>query len=254
MINFFRRIRKKLADDNKPLKYARYAIGEIVLVVIGILIALQINNWNTNNHETKELHNYLKNIQNNLQADLVSIEQIKIFRDSTVAYSQKYLRLANKDEITADDFISLENSKYKVQFDKYFRSHRSGFETLKNSGFIGKLTGTNIELKLNEYYFIVDKIKEEEESLNNSIESMENIAFSKNITLGLFNIHRKLKIKETNFDAHKKEIKELLNFPSMMGANFRNRENIPLRQNYRQSEQIAHELILEIDNLIGNQE
>ena len=46
MINFFRRIRKQLADDNKPLKYARYAIGEIVLVVVGILIALQINNWN----------------------------------------------------------------------------------------------------------------------------------------------------------------------------------------------------------------
>jgi uncharacterized protein DUF6090 len=46
MINFFRNIRKKLADDNKPVKYLRYAIGEIVLVVIGILIALSINNWN----------------------------------------------------------------------------------------------------------------------------------------------------------------------------------------------------------------
>jgi len=45
MIPFFRRIRKKMADDNKPIKYMRYAIGEIVLVVIGILIALQINNW-----------------------------------------------------------------------------------------------------------------------------------------------------------------------------------------------------------------
>jgi len=44
MINFFRKTRKKLADDNRPLKYARYAVGEIVLVVIGILIALQINN------------------------------------------------------------------------------------------------------------------------------------------------------------------------------------------------------------------
>ena len=46
MIGFFRKIRKQLADDNKPLKYMRYAIGEIVLVVIGILIALSINNWN----------------------------------------------------------------------------------------------------------------------------------------------------------------------------------------------------------------
>ena len=46
MINFFRKIRKQLADDNKPLQYMRYAIGEIALVVIGILIALSINNWN----------------------------------------------------------------------------------------------------------------------------------------------------------------------------------------------------------------
>jgi len=46
MINFFRKKRKSLADENKALKYTRYAIGEIVLVVIGILIALSINNWN----------------------------------------------------------------------------------------------------------------------------------------------------------------------------------------------------------------
>ena len=46
MIPFFRKIRKQLADNNKPIQYLRYAIGEIVLVVIGILIALQINNWN----------------------------------------------------------------------------------------------------------------------------------------------------------------------------------------------------------------
>ena len=46
MIPFFRKIRKKMEDDNKLMKYMRYAIGEIALVVIGILIALQINNWN----------------------------------------------------------------------------------------------------------------------------------------------------------------------------------------------------------------
>ena len=42
-----------MADDNRPLKYMRYAIGEIVLVVIGILIALQINNWNEDQKEIK---------------------------------------------------------------------------------------------------------------------------------------------------------------------------------------------------------
>ena len=47
MISFFRKIRYRLAKDNQFLKYSRYAIGEIVLVVVGILIALQINNWNS---------------------------------------------------------------------------------------------------------------------------------------------------------------------------------------------------------------
>lgn len=46
MINFFRKIRQQLLNQNKVSKYLLYAIGEIVLVVIGILIALQINNWN----------------------------------------------------------------------------------------------------------------------------------------------------------------------------------------------------------------
>ena len=53
MINVFRKIRKKLADDNKLFKYSRYAVGEIVLVVIGILIALQINNWNEDRKSIK---------------------------------------------------------------------------------------------------------------------------------------------------------------------------------------------------------
>ena len=51
-----------MADDNRPLKYARYAIGEIVLVVIGILIALQINNWNEENKKSNEVNEYLTNL------------------------------------------------------------------------------------------------------------------------------------------------------------------------------------------------
>ena len=48
MLRIFRNIRQKLAAENNIAKYLRYAIGEIFLVVIGILIALQINNWNEN--------------------------------------------------------------------------------------------------------------------------------------------------------------------------------------------------------------
>jgi hypothetical protein len=58
MIPFFRKIRKTLADDDKPIKYFKYAIGEVILVVIGILIALQINNSNENR---KDKRNFLPN-------------------------------------------------------------------------------------------------------------------------------------------------------------------------------------------------
>jgi len=51
MIKFFKKIRQQLLTENKLSKYLIYAIGEIILVVIGILIALQINNWNKGNYK-----------------------------------------------------------------------------------------------------------------------------------------------------------------------------------------------------------
>ena len=65
-----------MADDNKPLKYLRYAIGEIVLVVIGILIALSINNWNNHQIEQKEEKHYLKRLVQDLKYDLNEIEAV----------------------------------------------------------------------------------------------------------------------------------------------------------------------------------
>jgi len=66
MINIFRRTRKKMADDNKPIQYVKYAIGEIVLVVIGILIALQLNIANELRQEKKVELNLLNDIKSDL--------------------------------------------------------------------------------------------------------------------------------------------------------------------------------------------
>ena len=69
MIKFFRKIRYNLMGKNKTTKYLKYAIGEIILVVLGILIALQINNWNENrinsNKETSVLANIHKEFKRN---------------------------------------------------------------------------------------------------------------------------------------------------------------------------------------------
>ena len=53
MVRFFRNISQKLAAENKVMAYFRYAVGEILLVVIGILVALQVNNWNENQKQKR---------------------------------------------------------------------------------------------------------------------------------------------------------------------------------------------------------
>ena len=75
MTPFFRRIRQKLANKNQFLKYSRYAIGEILLVVVGILIALQINNWNTNRLNKIKEDKYLINLKRDLNNQLKIIER-----------------------------------------------------------------------------------------------------------------------------------------------------------------------------------
>lgn len=70
MINFFRKIRRKLADDNKLFKYSRYAIGEIVLVMVGILLALQVNNWNEQRKADLLEIQILQNFHKSLKKDL----------------------------------------------------------------------------------------------------------------------------------------------------------------------------------------
>ena len=82
MINFYRRIRKKLANDNKPLKYMRYAIGEILLVVIGILIALQINNKNEDRIQAKELDGLMKSISSAIRSDIRYLKLIRTARET----------------------------------------------------------------------------------------------------------------------------------------------------------------------------
>jgi sensor domain CHASE-containing protein len=66
MIKVFRKIRQNMIKENRTSKYLLYAIGEIILVVIGILIALSINNWNEQRKERQIEQSILKEIRNNL--------------------------------------------------------------------------------------------------------------------------------------------------------------------------------------------
>lgn len=94
MIKFFRKIRQNLLMENKTGKYFKYAIGEILLVVIGILIALQINNWNDQRISQKEVITQLKILSNELKDD------INLFESKIKSYPEKvdYLQKLSQGE------------------------------------------------------------------------------------------------------------------------------------------------------------
>ena len=84
MIKFFRRTRQNLLNEGKTSKYLNYAIGEIILVVIGILIAVSINNWNQGKVAKNSELNFYKNTKQQLLDDANNIK-------SQIEYSSKNL-------------------------------------------------------------------------------------------------------------------------------------------------------------------
>jgi len=88
MIKFFRHIRKQLLTENKTGKYIAYAIGEIILVVIGILIALQINNWNEERTARRSEQKLLMSLSEDFKSNLASLEySLKIIPNLIEEYS-----------------------------------------------------------------------------------------------------------------------------------------------------------------------
>jgi hypothetical protein len=76
MIKFFRQIRQKLLSDKQFSKYILYAIGEIFLVVIGILIALQINTWNEDRKNLEKENYYLNSIKTSISLSQSELDRV----------------------------------------------------------------------------------------------------------------------------------------------------------------------------------
>ncbi len=100
MIKFFRRIRRKLIDEENLKKYLIYGIGEILLVVIGILIALQINNWNQTNSDKRIANDYMSNMLTELISDLDYFEQLIAKNEKQKTYIDEIFIALNSEKVT----------------------------------------------------------------------------------------------------------------------------------------------------------
>jgi hypothetical protein len=106
MIKFFRKIRQNMLSENKFNKYLLYAIGEIVLVMVGILLALQINNWNETKKEQAVTNKYLTGFVSDLQKDLILLDNLIIVRKKQSASAKAMLNMIETNEYELDSFYN----------------------------------------------------------------------------------------------------------------------------------------------------
>lgn len=116
MIKFFRKIRQRLLTENKFGKYLLYAIGEIILVVIGILIALSINNWNEEGENRIKENGILKELNKDFASNKKQFDTIK---------SNYILALESIEKIIS--FYPYE--KNRIPIDSFYKYRHKAFKT-----------------------------------------------------------------------------------------------------------------------------
>ena len=112
MFKFFRNIRRGLLKENKMGKYLGYAVGEVVLVVIGILIALQLNNWNESRKSKLKARVYreqfLSDIKENDSLLLQTLGQLQGSKNAVIAVMEFREKGFNSDPYPADKYFTAE--------------------------------------------------------------------------------------------------------------------------------------------------
>ena len=151
MIKFFRKIRQKLISESRVSKYLVYAIGEIVLVVIGILIALEINNWNQNKVDYDVQVNYLTNILSDLEEQLTYIEIQKTYEKSFMEAAIPELTYYNKHKNLRLDSTFFANIN-TLAARKTFITTDPSFTDLISSGNIRLIKNEALKKRIIAYY------------------------------------------------------------------------------------------------------
>jgi hypothetical protein len=132
MIQFFRLIRQRLLHENRFPKYLLYAIGEIVLVVIGILIALNINNQNEANLTKVKERILLNELSENLEHDIKELKKHMEFYKLQLRSSQMVLNHLENNEVRTDSLGIFYNS---IGGYLMFNNNASAYDNLKSIGF-----------------------------------------------------------------------------------------------------------------------
>lgn len=168
MIKFFREIRQSLLSQGKTGRYLKYAIGEIALVVLGILIALSINNWNEDRKNQKLELDYLIGIKSNLNDDVYELEQL--FNGDTIIFDAytSLVRIFNSADYLLKKQEIISNS-YIISRLTWFEGQNIVFENIKSSGKLNLIRSDSIRNSIQKYYRFFEEVVKQESLYNSRI-------------------------------------------------------------------------------------
>ena len=183
MIKFFRKIRQRLLAENKFSKYLLYALGEIVLVVIGILIALQLNLFNEKQKNEKTEVAYLKGILTDLDQDIYEVNEL-MYYDTILFNSYTLILRAFTDKsinVYSSSFMKALNYAYIYN---PFEGNSTVFEDMKSSGRINFIQSDALRLSILRYYNDSQEIIKMQNEVNGpQIAELKNDAYLNNIDM-----------------------------------------------------------------------
>ena len=161
MIKFFRKIRQKLVSENKFSRYLLYAIGEIILVVIGIILALQLNNWNEQRKLKAQEAELLSYALENIKRDSIIISDVLNELDDIIRIHKDFIAVINNEK---------QQGEVK-NIDLIRRSFPNKPITKTNNPDLTKqILDMNLKKELLEYFLVMDKTVFVTDSHNNLIE------------------------------------------------------------------------------------
>jgi hypothetical protein len=145
MIKFFRKIRQSLLAEGKFTDYLKYAIGEIVLVVVGILIALQLNNWNEGRKMDAQVRDQLTLLVKELEGDIRFYQRITGGDPKRI----EFLRALSEGRY---DSIYLQKTMFSISFNYDTRSFGTSYHVLKENGSLNVLKDQKLRERLINYF------------------------------------------------------------------------------------------------------
>ena len=205
-------------EENKTGKYLKYAIGEIVLVVIGILIALQINNWNENRKDDSAAQHYLSSLKLEFEFNKQNLESVVLLNNKNASSGLEILRYTgpDKSEISEKDFDSL--IIYTIGNEVEFRPRNEIINELISSGKLSLFNNADIRTSLSSWSGAIQRVRFQEAELSKYRFQLLDLSMKEinlrdavyNATGGIFGI------TESKFNNENTQILQLQEFESLM--------------------------------------